>query len=223
VGQALLDVLPWAIGVSLSPTATTAVILLLMTRRPRANAAAMIAGWVLSLIVVTAIAYVAVTVLHVSHHDRDSPGVDILRVVLGALLLGMGAVWWRRRRRSGSKRRLPQWMQAVDTFTPRRSFVLGVALGDVKNFILTIAAVAGAVASPIHAIAQFSLMVVFVIVGSLCVLAPLVVYMVTGSHAPGIMARWRDWLEANTALLMIIVLLALGVAMIGRGVLGLTA
>jgi hypothetical protein len=149
--------------------------------------------------------------------------VDILRVVLGALLLGMGAVWWRRRRRSGSKRRLPQWMQAVDTFTPRRSFALGAALGDVKNLILTIAAVAGAVAGSVHAAGELSLMVVFVIVGSLCVLAPLVVFMIAGSHATVIMARWRDWLEANTALLMIIVLLALGVAMIGRGVLGLTA
>jgi hypothetical protein len=223
VGQALLDVLPWAIGVSLSPTATTAVILLLMTRRPRANAAAMIAGWVLSLIVVTVIAYVAVAVLHVSHQDRYNPGVDILRVVLGTLLLGMGAVWWRRRRRSGSKRQLPKWMQAVDTFTPRRSFALGAAMGDVKNLILTVAAVAGAVASPIDVAAQLSLMILFVIVGSLCVLAPLVVFTLTGSRAPGIMARWRDWLEENTALLMIIVLMALGLAMIGRGVLGLTA
>jgi hypothetical protein len=223
VDQALLEVLPWAIGVSLTPTATTAVILLLMTPRPKANAAAMIAGWVISLIVVTLIAYVAVTVLGLSHHERHNPTLDILRVALGALLLLLGALWWWRRRRRGGKRTLPKWMRAVDTFTPRRSFVLGVALGDVKNLILTIAAVAGAVASSREIVVQLSVMVVFVAVGSLCVLAPLVVFLVTGSHAPVIMARWRDWLEANTALLMIIVLMALGVAMIGRGLWGLTS
>lgn len=217
MGETLLSTLPWAIGVLISPTATTAVILLLMTPRASANATAMIAGWLVSLCLVTVIAYVGVTSLGIGDTNGRGTGDEITSLILGGLLLIMGGLALRRAlHRTGTPAEMPRWLRAVDSFTPRRSFVVGLALADVKNLVLAVAAVTAVTAGaaqtqPLPALA------VFVLVGSLGVLIPAGVCVLRGDRAEPTLKRWRDWLVAHDALIVSIVLVACGAAQIARG------
>ena len=216
-----LEIALWATGIALSPTVTMMIILLLLSSRPRANAGAMAAGWVLSLTVVAVLAFVLVLVFRVSGDGQADPTMAVLRVVLGVLLFAAGGVLWWRARRHGPATDLSRLTGALDSVTPRRSFLLGVAVGDFKAFILTIAA-ATAVASRSHsAPLLFVVLLVFVLIASLGVLLPTVYFWLKGDDADDTLRRWRDWLEGNAKYAMVGVSLVFGAALLARGIAGL--
>jgi hypothetical protein len=219
VGRTLLEVLPWAIGVIMSPTAMIAIILLLMTPRAKENGGAMLAGWIISLTLVVLIAYGAVVATGIEDAPRRSNRDDTMMLVLGILCVAGGVfVLWRARRRK-TPPELPRWLQAVDSFTPRRSFWVGVAVSDVKNLLLALAAVSALAATqPSEGTALPR--VAFVIVGSLGILLPVGLYIFKGEGAQATLKRWRDWLVAHNAQIMAIVLLVFGAAMIVSGIAG---
>ena len=63
---------------------------------------------------------------------------------------------------------------------------------------------------------------VFVIIGSLTVAGPVVVYLVASQRAAGWLARIKDFMSAHNAVIMMVVLLVLGAKLIGNGIAGLT-
>ena len=94
----LITVLVLGMLGSPSPSTIVVFILLLATTRARVNAAAFLIGWSISLIVVFALAYLAGG----AHSLRQGSGhtaVQIVEVLLGLALVGVGARHWRRRRR----------------------------------------------------------------------------------------------------------------------------
>lgn len=221
MGRTLLDVMPLALAVSLSPTAITAVIFLLMTPRPTRNAAAMAAGWSVSLSLVVVVAYLFGSATGIA--DRgigDGDKIDVLRLVLGSLLVLASALAMVRRRR-GTGSRQPKWMESLDSFTPRRSFILGIAMADVKNLILAFAAVSGIVYGSHELVVRTVVLVVFVAVGSVGVTWPLVAHAVGGDEGDESLRHLRDWLVANGAKLTAVMLLVFGIALLGQGLAGL--
>ena len=98
----LITVLVLGMLGSLSPTTIVVFILLLATTRARVNAAAFLIGWSISLIVVFALAYLAGG----AHSVRQGSGhtaVEIVEILLGLGLVGVGARRWRRRARPLTK------------------------------------------------------------------------------------------------------------------------
>ena len=94
----LITVLVLGMLGSLSPSTIVVFILLLATTRARVNAAAFLIGWSISLIVVFAFAYL----VGGAHSLRQGSGhttIEILEIVLGLGLVGVGARQWQRRRR----------------------------------------------------------------------------------------------------------------------------
>jgi len=220
MGEGLSDVLPWAVGVAVSTTATTTVVLLLMTSRPRQNAMSMVLGWVVSLAVVSLLALVTVVVLHVTRPSETTTRASLLRIFLGGLLLALAELQRRRFRRRVNRRRRgqpPKWARAMDTMTPRRALVLGAAVGDLKNLTLAVAAMTALAEADIHGVRMVGAMTAFVVLGSAGVLVPLGVYFAKGDQAEETMRRWRDWLLANSVPVMVIVAMILGAALIVLG------
>jgi len=196
-----------------------AIILLLMTPRARENGGAMLAGWMISLCLVALIAYGVVAAIGIEGAPRRSSRDDTTMLVLGVLfVVGAGFILWRVRRRQ-TPPELPRWLQAVDSFTPRRSFWVGVAVSDVKNLALAIAAVSALAANPPTEGRTLPL-IAFVIIGSLGILLPVGLYLFKGEGAQATLKRWRDWLVAHNAKIMAIVLLVFGSAMIVSGIAG---
>ena len=224
MGPAIGDLLPSAVGVALSPVPIIAVILMLGTPRARSNGPAFAIGWVVGLVVVSVI----VVLLASGADDADSgssTAVDVINLVFGALFLLLALKQWRSRPRPGVEVAMPKWMAAIDTVTPGRAFLLGAALSGVnpKNLALTLAAAASIAQAGLDAGGTAVAIACFVVIGSLTVAGPVVVFIVAARQAAGPLESIKDFMAAHNAVIMMVVLLVLGAKLIGNGIAGLTA
>jgi threonine/homoserine/homoserine lactone efflux protein len=223
MGQAIGDLLPSAIGVALSPVPIIAVILILGTPRARSNGPAFAAGWVLGLVVV------GVVVLLVAG-DADDPdsgsstAVDVIKLLLGGLFLGIAAKQWRGRPKPGEQASLPKWMAAVDSFPPGRSLALGAALSGLnpKNLALTLAAAASIAQAGLDGGESAAALAVFIVLGSLTVAGPVLFYVLAADRAARPLASIKDFMSTHNAVILMVVLLVLGAKLLGGGIAGLS-
>ena len=148
--------------------------------------------------------------------------VSVVKIVLGAGLLLLSVKNWRDRPGEGQEPPAPKWMAAIDGFTPVKSAGLSVVLADVnpKNLLLVVsggAAIASGAAGSTSA--KVTATIVFAVVASLGVAAPLVIYLAMGNRAAAILQNLRTWLVHNNATIMAVLLLVLGAKLVGDGIL----
>jgi threonine/homoserine/homoserine lactone efflux protein len=223
MGHAVGLSLPVAVGVLISPMPIVAVVLMLVSQRARANGLAFLAGWVVGIAVVGT----AVVLLVGGATGDDGSGpptwASILKLVLGVLLLLLAVKQWTGRPSDGETAPTPGWMSAIDSFTPVKAFGLAAGLGAVnpKNLLLVVAgATTIAQAAPERG-QQLGALAVFVVIASLGVASPVVVYLSMGTRAAQILQRLKTWLIANNATVMSVLLLVIGAKMLGDAISGL--
>ena len=115
-------------------------------------------------------------------------------------------------------------MTALETFTPSKSLVVGAALSGAnpKNLALTVAAAASIAQAGLDGGETVEVAVaVFVVIGSLTVVGPVVWYLVGGDRAARPLASIEQFMSDHNAVIMMVVLLVLGAKLIGNGVAGL--
>ncbi len=224
MGEAIGDILPLAIGVALSPVPIIAIVLMLGTPRARSNGPAFALGWVAGLAVVGGV----VLALASDNAQADDGGpetwVSVLKLLFGLLFLLLAARTWRGRPRAGEEAAMPKWMQAIDAFTAGKSFGAGFLLSGInpKNLALTIAAAAAIAQTGISGGESAVALAVFILVGSLTILAPVAVYFLLGARAPAILNEMKTWMAAHNAAIMTVLLLVLGAKLIGDAIAGLS-
>jgi threonine/homoserine/homoserine lactone efflux protein len=223
VGQAIGELLPSAVGVALSPVPIIAVILMLGTPRARFNAPAFALGWLFGLVAVSVI------VLFVASDADDadsgaSTAVDVIKLLIGVLLLLMAIKQWRSRPRAGAEAEMPTWMAAIDRFTGGKSLGLGVLLSGLnpKNLALTAAAAATVAQAGLSGGESTIAVAVFVVIGSLTVAGPVVFYLVAGDRAAGGLDSIKQFMLQHNSVIMFVVLLVLGAKLLGDGIAGLS-
>jgi hypothetical protein len=211
VGAAIGQSLPVAVGVLVSPLPIVAVVLMLVSERARANALAFVVGWFLAVLAVVLV----VALLAGSAPDDDggpATWTGWLKIVLGVLLLLLSVSQWRGRPRAGTEPSAPKWMAAIERFTPVRSAGLAVLLGVVSGGTAIAAAAPGDTSATIVAA------LVFAVVASAGVVAPVVIYFSMGARAAGILDELKSWMIHNNAAIMAVLLLILGAKMLGDGI-----
>ena len=111
-------------------------------------------------------------------------------------------------------------MRALDGMTPAKALRTGVLLGGLnpKNILLLAAGEAAIAQTEISTTQQIWALVALVVVGSLGVLLPVIVYLVLGSRARLLLDRFKDWMVVNTAAIMAVVLLVIGVLLIADAI-----
>ena len=220
MGAAVGQSLPVAVGVLISPLPIVAVVLMLVSRRAKANAAAFLAAWFVTVLVVAGL--VALLAGSSAPDDAGPPAwASVVKIVLGVLLLLLAVKQWRGRPRDGVAPETPKWMAAIDGFTPVRALGLAVLLSAVnpKNLLLVVSGGAAiASAAPGDTNAQVVATVVFAVVASLGVLTPLVIYLALGERAAAVLDGLKTWMVQNNAVIMAVLLLVIGAKMIGDGV-----
>ena len=225
MGQAIGDVLPLAIGVAISPVPIIAIILMLGTPRARSTGLAFALGWLGGLTFAGAI----VLALASGNADADSGGpatwVSVLKLALGVLFLLLAVKQWRGRPQPGQEPTMPKWMQTIDTFTPGKSLGIGAILSGLnpKNLALTIAAATVIAQAGISNGQEAGVLAVFILLGSLTILAPLGIYLALGQKAAQILEGMKAWMSVHNAAIMTVLLLVLGAKLTGDAISGLSS
>lgn len=220
MGDAIGQVLPFAVVVALSPIPIIGVVLMLGTPRARSNGPAFILGWLVGLSVVGAIVLLVASGANASESGEPASWVGVLKLVLGALLLLVGLKQWRGRPRGDADAALPGWMRTVDHFTPTRAAAMGVALSAInpKNLVLTAAAATAIAQTEIATGDQAIALAVFVLIATLGPGIPVAIYFVMGERARHMLEELKEWMGHNNAAIMAVICLVIGVKLIGDGI-----
>jgi hypothetical protein len=226
MGDAVGQMLASAVGIAISPLPLVAVVLMLATPRGRANGLAFTGGWLASLALVAAVVVPAGSGAG-STAGTGGPAAwaDWVKLVLGALFLLIAAKQWKGRPREGREPEPPGWMAAIDHFSPAKSAGLAAALvlANPKNLVLSVGGALSIATSDAGSGGKAVAAALLVVIGSLCTLLPLGVYLLGGEGSARVLGEWKAWMTAHNAAIMTTVLIVLAAKYIGDAVSGLTA
>ncbi len=119
----------------------------------------------------------------------------------------------------------PKWMAGIASFTAGKSFTTGLVIGAVnpKNLAVSLAAAVEISSAALSTGEAVSTVVVYALIGSAGVAAPLVVALAMGDRSAAVLDSWKIWLAQNNAAVMAVLFAVIGAALIGNGISGLTA
>ena len=223
MGDAIGQVLPFAVGVAISPVPIIAVILMLVTAQARVNGPAFIVGWIVGLSII------GVIVIGLAGAAGGASGPPTwllwLQAVLGVLLLLVAARQFGGRPRDGEVAPTPAWMGAIDSFTPGKALGAGVLLSALnpKNLLLAVGAAATIEQTGASTADEAIAYLVFALIASIGVATPVVLFFALGDRAPALLDRMKTWMGQNNAVIMTILCLIIGVKLIGQALGGLTS
>jgi threonine/homoserine/homoserine lactone efflux protein len=220
MGQAIGDVLGLAAGVAVSPLPIVAIILMLVTAKGRANGSMFAVGWLAGLAGLGTVVLLLAGPADASEGGEPAAWTGWLKLLLGVGALALAAGQWHGRPAPGAEPEMPKWMAGLDKLRPGGALGLGALLSaaNPKNGGLTIAAAASIAGAGLAGGAQAVALAVFVLVGSVGVLAPLVLYLAAGERAARTLEGWKTWAGTYNAAIMAVLFLVFGLKLIGDGI-----
>lgn len=224
MGQAISEILTFAVGVAVSPVPIIAVTLMLFSQRARVNGPVFLFGWVVALAIVSGVVYALADQADAATDTTTSDAIAWGKIVFGVLFLLLATRNWRNRPAPGAQAEMPKWMAGIDALKPVKALGLGLLLAGVNPKNLMLAAAAGA------GLAQLGLstgdavvsLIVFVVIGSLTIAAPVVYYLFGGDQAKARLDDMKDWLALHNDAVMAVLFLVFGVNLIAKGLPRLT-
>lgn len=215
------DVIPFAVGVALSPIPIIAVLLLVMAPVGATGGLVFLVARMLAFSALTAVFAWAADLI--DDAAGSTTPAAVLRLIVGAALVIGAVVKWHRRPRADEEPKLPGWMRSIDGMGAGAAFRLGLVLTVANPKELAFAAGAGftiggaMLGAPEMVIAG----AIFVLLACVSVAVPVVAVLVGGERIAPVLADTRTWLVRNNAIVMAIVLLVIGAMLIGSGLSGL--
>jgi threonine/homoserine/homoserine lactone efflux protein len=197
---------------------------LLGTPRARANGPAFVVGWIVGLGVVGAAALAVAAGADASESGEPETWIDVVKLVLGALLVLIAVRQWRGRPREGQAAELPKWMQTIDAFGPGKAAGMAALLSAInpKNLLLTLGAASAIAQTGIDTGEQAVALAVFVVIGTLGPGAPVALYFALGTKATHLLEELEAWMAGNNAAIMAVLCLVIGAKLVGDGIGGLS-
>ncbi|PYI38043.1 hypothetical protein CVS30_12550 [Arthrobacter psychrolactophilus] len=218
---ALGDILPFAATIAISPVPIIAIILMLMSARPKPMGLGFLAGWVAGIAIAVSIFVLLAGAVSGSEEDAGSqPVLGAVQLLFGLVLLALAVKQWRSRPKPGEVAELPKWMAAIDTMKPAAALGLAFLLAAVnpKNLLMAAAAGVSIGHGGLQGGTMVLLVVLFTVISSLSILAPVAIFLVAPGKAASILEKVRSWLTANNATIMMVLLLILGMQLLGKGI-----
>ncbi|QMU69113.1 GAP family protein [Streptacidiphilus sp. P02-A3a] len=220
MGGAIGGMLGSAVGIAISPFPIIVMVLLLSTPRAKANGIAFALAWVATLTVVSA---ALVAGGGASTGGEPARWTYWMKLGFGLLFLAIAVKQWSARPRPGHTAKPPKFLATIDTFGAGKSAGLAVLLSAVspKNLALIIAGAVAIASSPSSSGGKTVALILFVVIGSLCTLVPLAVFLLGGTKAAGVLDGWKTWMGAHNAAIVVVLCLVLGSKFIGEALTGL--
>src|SRR5688572_1844907 len=94
MGEAIGQMLPFAVGVMVSPMPVVAMVLMLVTPQARSNGIAFVLGWILGIGFAGAILLLLAATVEVGEQGEPAAWIDWLKLLLGLLLLVVAIRQW---------------------------------------------------------------------------------------------------------------------------------
>lgn len=188
------------------------------------NGPAFLLGWVLGLALVGAVLLAVTSGVASRTPGTPAPWGSGVVLGLGVLLLLVALQQWRGRPHEGKVVQPPLWMAALDTCSPVKAAGAGVVLSALnpKNFLLTVAGAAALAQRECSTGQQVVAYGVFILIATSGVGAPVMLYFVMGNRAHARLDLLRHWLARNSAVILAVLLLLIGLKLIGEGMAGLS-
>ncbi len=223
MGPVIGDLLPYAIGVAISPIPIIAVILMLLSHKAGPNSVAFGIGWILGIVVGTVVFLVLSGAADLDSGSGPSTTTSWVQLVLGLLLLVLAVGQWRKRPKPGATPTLPKWMSSIEQFTAIKSAGLGFLLSALnpKNLLMFVSAGVAIGAAGLSVGGDVVAVIVYTVLAASSVLVPVVGFLAARQKVTPWLDSLKTWLEANNALVMSLLLLLLGVVQFGKGLGGL--
>jgi threonine/homoserine/homoserine lactone efflux protein len=224
MGGALGQMLPFAVGVAISPMPIVAIVLMLVTPKAKPNGLAFLLGWVAGVAVVGTIA-----LLIVNPDDSGSSSkpawANWLELILGLLLLLVATRQWRARPHADAEAATPKWMGALDSFTPAKALCAGMLLSGLnpKNLILIIGGADAIATTYISGAQEAVAWLIFTLIASIGVAAPVVIYFVMGERAAVMLDGLKNWMARSNTAIMAVLCVIIAAKLIGAAISGFSA
>jgi hypothetical protein len=225
MGDAIGQLLPFAFGVAVSPMPIIAMVLMLITPRARVNASVFLLGWILGVAVTGAIVLVIAGAADPSDQGAPADWVNVMELVLGVLLLRAAVREWRARPAAGTEPPMPKWMGMLGSITPAKAGGLAVVLSAVnpKNLLLIVGGATAVAQTDISGGEQAIAWLVFTLIATIGVAAPMVVYLFMGDRAGHVLDELESSMARHNSVVMAALCLILGVKLIGDAISGFSA
>jgi threonine/homoserine/homoserine lactone efflux protein len=222
MGDAIGQVLLFGLGVALSPLPIIGVVLMLGTPRGRANGPAFVGGWVVGLTGIGAVILLVSSGADASQNGQPADWVNVLKLVLGVLLLLVAVRQWRSRPAAGIEPPMPKWMKTIGGFNAGRAAALGLALAvlNPKNLLLTVSAAAAIAQTGASTGSQAVALGVFVLIGTVSTGGPVVFYFAMGDRSQRTLGALQSWMAQHNTAIMAVLCLVIGAKLIGDAISG---
>jgi hypothetical protein len=180
-----------ALTLAVQPWSVLAGILLVASHRGVLKESLYVLGWIIALSVVFAISIAFSPSPPTSTSSAASHWIEI---VTGALLGLLLLVRWRKPVATDQAKQ-PAWLSKLDSMSPIVAFALGAFL---PNYLVVVAAAGQILQLNMSEAAIVGVCIVFVLIASLGVAAPLGVLVFKHNQAAEIHESWRLWLIKNS-------------------------
>lgn len=218
MGPVIGQILPLAIGVALSPIPIVAVILMLFSKNARSTSLGFLLGWIFGLTAVSIIVIVIANPAQQATGGTASPLSIVVHLLLALLFFFLAYRNWQKRPKPGEQAEMPKWMSGIDSMTAGKALGLGALLSGVnpKNLALTLSAAVIIAGAGLNSTQTIVAVVVFIIVASITVAAPVIATLILGDKATPTLNSWKAWLVQNNATVMMVLLVVFGFVMLGK-------
>jgi threonine/homoserine/homoserine lactone efflux protein len=217
------EFLPQAIAAALSPTLIIALLVILSTANARTNGPMFLLGSF-----VGTLALVSVVVLLGSGQDYSEDSDPRVITSLLTLLLGVGLLYfaytqWKSRPRAGEEVETPGWLQGLDKFSPIQTFGIAFLISalNTKNTPIAVGVGISIAQAGLDNSSSLIVILVFAIIAASALAVPLVIYFGFSDRAEKILGDMRNWLTANSNVIMAVLFLVIGANLAGNGLAGL--
>ncbi len=214
-GSVFAELIPLAMVVALSPLSIIPAVLVLSAPRPRPTGLAFLAGWLVGLAALTAV-FVGISGLF-GRLDEPPTWASWFRIVVGAALIVFGVYRFLTRAKS---EHMPGWMASLGKLTPARAGAAGAVLTAVNPKVLLICAAAGlAIGSAgLGQPGVWAAGLYYVAAAGSTVALPILAYAVSGERLDPTLARLKDWMERQHAVLVAAILVVIGLLVLYKGI-----
>ncbi len=191
----LLNSLPLAVGISLSPIAIIAVVVLL-AQGNRKGARWFLVGWLAGLTLLTGIVAAFGHQMRPDQQASMRPWVPTAQMIVGGGLLLWVIYTFMRSRNVPPKSEVPMVLQAADSFGPLQSFGMAIfmAIINVKNVALLLAFLLILLSRPRPIVWTVASLATFIVVASLTIAVPVLYALIKGQDAEPALKKLHGWM-----------------------------